>query len=258
MSFGQGVSTQEFPPSVRKYTNGSGKQFKLVYGYGRSDAIQLNNQKEYYFTLLSGSEDALEDVQAQENEQLPKRLNGESDMKKFLSDKVRSKKIANTESAIRAKFKKVYPNRGTDIMNRIVAQVMDDCETPQPYIFYTSKVRVKDWINNHSKEDYVVDGDYDSDRDMYGVAMKEGYQKRSVVEAIERYKETGKFTYVIGHLGAPTKKSTFESKRENFLERFEEIKEAMENCGLTIWPIVVMGFLPQNKEVDNLKVLVIV
>ena len=258
LSFGQGVSTQEFPPSVRQYTNGSGKHWKLVYGYGRTEAIQLNNQKEYYFTVLDGTEDALEDVQAQENEQLPKRLNGESDMKKFLSDKVRSKKIANTESAIRAKFKKVYSNRGTDIINRIVAQVMDDCETPQPYIFYTSKVRVKEWIDNHSKEEYSVDADYDKSRQMYGVVMKEGYQKRAVVEAIERYKETGKFTYIIGHLGAPTKKSTFKSKRKNFLARFEEIKEAMESCGLTIWPIVVMGFLPQDKEVDNLKVLITV
>ena len=139
---------------------------------------QLNNKKEYYFTVLDGTEDDLEDVQAQENEQLPKRLNGESDMKKFLSDKVRSKKVANTESAIRAKFKKVYSNRGTDVMNRIVAQVMDDCETPQPYIFYTSKVRVKDWIDNHSKEEYFVDADYDKSRQMYGVVMKEGYQKQ--------------------------------------------------------------------------------
>ena len=256
LSFGNGVSTQEFPPSVKVYTNGNGKLYKLIYGYGRSEAIRLLNQKEYYFTLLEGDEDSLEDVQAQENEQLPKRLNKEPDMRKFLSNKVRTNKIANKEDAIRAKFNKVYPNRGTDVRNRIVSQVMEDCETPQPFLFYSSKIKATDWLENHSKVDYVIDGDYDNNRDMYGIMMKEGYQKRSIVEAFERYHKSGKKTYIIGHVGAPTKKQTFKSKRQAYFDRFEELRLVFEAQGVKVWPIVLMGFLPQDKATDDMKVLI--
>lgn len=255
-SFAEGVDLKEFPPAVRYRGEHYDKPYELVYGYGRTEAILLNKQNSWFFTLLQGDDDAMEDVQAAENEQLPKRINKEVDMKKFLADKVRKGKIANTEKDIRDKFKKVYPNRSKEVVNRVVQQIMEDLSTPQPYILYTSTPRVEQWLNNHSSENYEVGGEYDAKRSMYGVHIKEGYQYRAVIAACERYKKTGKYTYVIGHFAAPTKKATLNSKRKQFIEEFDNIRKALEHCGLTTWPIKVLGFFPQDKENENLKRLV--
>lgn len=255
-SFAEGVDLKEFPPGVVYRGPHYDKPYELKYGFGRGEAILLNQQKSWYFTLLEGDEDALEDVQAAENESLPKRINKEVDMKKFLAEKVRSGKVANTEKDIRIKLKKVYPNRPKETVNRVVQQVMEDLNTPQPFILYTSTPRIQQWLDNHSSENYMIEGEYDIKRDMYGVHCKEGYQYRVVIAACERYLRTGKFTYVMGHFSAPTAKKDLNTKRKQFIQEFENIREALENCGLSIWPIVIEGFFPQDKQNENLKVLV--
>lgn len=255
-SFAEGVDTKEFPPAVVYRGDEFDKPWALVYGFGRSEALMLNKQKSWYFTVLEGTEDAMEDVQASENEMLPKRINMEVDMRKFLTNKISKGKIANDEKAIREKFRKVYPNRDKSVMNRVVQQVMEALNTPQPYILYTSTPRIQQWLENHSSEEYVIEGEYDTKRQMYGTHIKEGYQYRAVISAIKRYSETGEKTYVIGHFSAPTKKATLNSKRKQFIQEFENIRTAMSSCGLNVWPIEVLGFLPQDKENENLKQLV--
>lgn len=255
-SFAEGVDLKEFPPAVIFRGNHYDKPYELKYGFGRAEGILLNKQKSWFFTLLEGDDDALEDVQAAENESLPKRINKEVDMKKFLAAKVRQGKIANTEKDIRDKLKKVYPNRPKETVNRVVQQVMEDLNTPHPYILYTSTPKIQQWLDNHSSENYTIEGEYDPKRDMYGVHCKEGYQYRVVIAACERYLKTGKFTYVMGHFSAPTAKKDLKTKRLQFIEEFNRIRIALENCGLITWPIKIEGFFPQDKENENLKVLV--
>lgn len=255
-SFAEGVDLKEFPPAVRYRGPQYDKPYELVYGYGRTEGILLNKQKKWFFTLLEGDDDAMEDVQAMENEALPKRINKEVDMRKFLAAKVKEGKIGNTEKDIREKFRKIYANRDKTVMNRVIQQVMEELNTPQPYILYTSTPRIQQWLDNHSSESYSIEGEYDDDRGMVGVHIKEGYQYRAVIAAIQRYHKEGQRTYVIGHFSPPTKKATLDSKRKQFIKEFNDIRTALESCGLNVWPIEVMGFLPQDKEKDNLKKLV--
>ncbi len=256
LSFAEGVSPAEFPPAVIYRGKEFAKPYKLVYGFGRSEALRLLKTKEWNFTLLEGSEDGIEDVQASENEGFPKRLNAEVDMRKFLIGKVTTGKIAKTESAIRAKFRKVYPNRKKEVENRVVPQVLSELGVPQPYILYTSSAKVQDWLENNSRETYYTDREFDKSRDMYGVQMKEGYQYRVVLNAINKYVETGKKTYVIYHCGAPTKTATLTQKRKKVIENFEEMRKNLKSLGLNVWPIVYMGALPQDRENDDMKELV--
>jgi hypothetical protein len=251
-SFAEGVDLKEFPPAVRYRGPQYDKPYELVYGFGRCEALQLNKQKRWFFTLLEGDDDAMEDVQAMENEALPKRINKEVDMRKFLAAKVKEGKIGNTEKDIREKFRKIYANRDKTVMNRVIQQVMEELNTPQPYILYTSTPRIQQWLDNHSSESYSIEGEYDDDRGMVGVHIKEGYQYRAVIAAIQRYHKEGQRTYV----SPPTKKATLDSKRKQFIKEFNDIRTALESCGLNVWPIEVMGFLPQDKEKDNLKKLV--
>jgi hypothetical protein len=255
-SFAEGVDLKEFPPAVRYRGVQYDKPYVLIYGYGRCEALLSNKKKEWFFTLLEGDDDAMEDVQAMENEALPKRINKEVDMRKFLAAKVKEGKIGNTEKDIREKFRKIYANRDKTVMNRVIQQVMEELNTPQPYILYTSTPRIQQWLDNHSSESYSIEGEYDDDRGMVGVHIKEGYQYRAVIAAIQRYYKEGQRTYVIGHFSPPTKKATLDSKRKQFIKEFNDIRTALESCGLNVWPIEVMGFLPQDKEKDNLKKLV--
>ena len=256
LSFAAQVDSTQFPPAVKYRGKMYAKPYQLVYGYGRSDALRLLQTEGWFFTLLEGTEDALEDVQAQENEMLPKRVNEEVDMRKFLIQKVTDGKIEKTEDAIRAKFKKVYPYRRKETMNRVVPQVLKELGVKLPYILYTSKSKVEDWISNHSKEEYVIGEKFDHERDMYGVQMKEGYDWRVVMNAMQTFAETGKKTYVICHCGAPTKKQNFSIKRKNIVLRFDHWKSVYTKMGVTTWPIVLMGALPQDRKNESLKSLV--
>ena len=256
LSFSAQVDTTQFPPAVKYRGKEYAKPYQLVYGYGRSEALRLLQTEGWFFTLLEGTEDALEDVQAQENEMLPKRVNEEVDMRKFLIQKVTDGKIEKTEEAIRAKFKKVYPYRRKETMNRVVPQVLKELGVKLPYILYTYKSKVEDWISNHSKEEYVIGEKFDHERNMYGVQMKEGYDWRVVMNAMQTFAETGKKTYVICHCGAPTKKQNFTIKRKNIVLRFDHWKSVYTKMGVTTWPIVLMGALPQDRKNESLKSLV--
>ena len=99
LSFAAKVDEKEFPPAVKYRGKEYAKPWQLVYGYGRAEALRLLNTKGWFFTNLEGTEDALEDVQAQENELLPKRVNEEVDMRKFLIKKVNDGAIEKTEKS---------------------------------------------------------------------------------------------------------------------------------------------------------------
>lgn len=256
MSFAEGVDTCEFPPGVYFRGNEYEKPYVLNYGFGRTEAIRSLKQKEWIFTLLEGTLEQMEDVQAKENEGYPKRLNKEVDMRKHLSEKVSKGRIKNTEESIRKEFRRIYTNRKKDVMNRVVQMVISECNTPQPYILYTSTAKVQDWIDNHSSIEYKVGAEYNEETDRYGVCIGEGYQYRVILQAVSRYFETGKETDIIGHVGAPTKKATIDIKRKKFLAQLEQLKKELSYCGMNKFPLRVIGFLPQDKEKENLKKLI--
>lgn len=257
MSFAEGVDTQEFPPAVYFRGNSYDKPYVLVYGYGRSEAIRALGKKDWIFTLLAGTPEQMEDVQARENEGYPKRLNKEVDMRKHLSRKIANGRIKNNEKSINAEFVRIYgKTRDKTCRNRVVKMVMEEAGTPQPYILYTSVPKIQDWIDNHSSIEHKIGGEFNPETDTYGVCIGEGYQYRVIMQAVARYVETGKYTDLIGHVGAPTAKATLETKRRKFMTQLEQHKHELKMCGLKVFPLNVIGFLPQERGIENLKELV--
>jgi hypothetical protein len=254
--FSGGIITEEFPPAVVRQPEGSEKPYKLVYGYARCEALKELSQESWFFTLLEGSEDALIDVKTFEGERSPKRVNTENDMKNYLVDQILRGKIENNEDAIRWRFKKVYPNRGKEVCARVIEMVTLAAQTPQDFILYPTIARVEQWVENHSDSNYKVDGGFDVSRDMYGVVCKEGQQSSTVLQAVKRFRDTGKRTYVIGHFGPRTKRGTIESLREKYVQELDNIRESLEHAGLTEWPIQLLGYLPQISDTEPLSSLV--
>lgn len=260
ISFINGVETTECPPAVIYRGDKCDKPYQLIYGFGRSEALRDRGlkTKSWNFTLLEGTEDGIEDVQAAENEGLPKRLNEKADMLKFLVAKVKSGKIKPTEDAIRKKAFKVYVGQHPNTINLVVQQVIESVGIPQPYELYTSTAKISDWLDNHSKTDYAIDGKYDKNLDMYGMTQKEGYMYRSFMYAIARYRKTGKKTYMIFHCDAPTGKATLLKKRLAIIESFNQHLLDFQSIGVdpSNVPLIIMGFLPQEKDVEDWKKLI--
>lgn len=257
LSFANGVDTTEFPPAVYDRGSDHAKRYVLVYGYGRTDAIRALGQKDWIFTLLVGTPSQMEDVQARENEGYPKRLNKEVDMRHHLSRKVSDGRIPNTEDAIRKEFTRIYGRtRDASCKGRVLNMVMEEVGTPQPYRLFPSPVRVQEWVENHASTEHVVGGEYNEDSDTYGVCIGEGYQYRVIMQAVQRYMETGKYTDLIGHVKAPTAKLPLELKRKKFMQQLNQHKAALEHCGLKVFPLRVLGFLPQDRATENVKELV--
>jgi hypothetical protein len=46
------------------------------------------------------------------------------------------------------------------------------------------------------------------------------------------------------------------TKRNQFIQEFNSIRESLEFIGANVWPIEVMGFLPQDKETEPMRELV--
>jgi len=278
MSFSAGVDTQEFPGGVvfrgsnkedlnlwlegeisnaeLKLRTGMNKPFQLVYGFGRNEAQVELGQKEWFFTVLSGTPDQLEDVQAAENEGHPKRINKEIDMRLHLKRKINSGRIPKTEEAIVREFKRIYPNRDASTRGRVVAAIIEECNVPQPFRTYTSSARIQQWIDNHSSETYFIGGELDKERNNYGVSIGPGYLYRVLAQAARRYRKTGRYTYVLAHVGSPTKKQSIHEKRAKMIEELEELKKDFQACGMKDLPVHFMGFLPQIRDEEDMKKLV--
>ena len=278
MSFASGVDTSQFPGAVKfrgnnqedlalwlagKLTNaelqlktGMKKPFVLVYGFGRHESQVELGQTQWVYTLLDGTQDQMEDVQAAENEGFPQRLNREPDMRLHLSRKIQNGRIANTEDAITKEFKRIYSRRDASTRGRVVQAVMAECNTPQPIRTFTSGARINQWIDNHASKAYVVGGALDEDRETYGVSIGPGYLYRVVAQAARRYRKTGRSTYVIAHVGTPTKTQSIHEKRAKMLEELEELERDFQACGMTNFPVYIMGFLPQIRSEEDVKKLV--
>lgn len=255
MSFGQGVDLTQVPPCViKRKADGVDKPYELVYGFGRSFALMELGQKQWYFTEIEADEDAIDDVRAVENEPLPKLNNKEQDLKAYLVKKVRKGILKNDEDAIKKKLNQVAQHRKQQSKDRIIQWVLEDCGTPQKYSFY-NKSKAQVWLDNHSKKNYVIGG-LDIIKDQYGFLVKEGYQYRFVVNAIRNYADTGRHSYCIAHMGAPTQNSTIPDKRIKFRDELESILSDFKKCGMKTDFIHIAGALPQERGIDDWKSLV--
>ena len=255
LSFAEKVDIKEYPPAVR-YRGGDREPWELVYGFGREEALRELDTEGWFFTHLEGSDDAIGDVQAQENEKLPKRVNEEIDFVRCLTLKVLKGHIERKEDAVREKFKLIYPNRSKEVRNRVVKKVLAALGVESPFKIYTSTTHIKNWIKNNSSEEYVIDNTYDDDRKLYCVTMKEGYQYRTVLGAYKTFQETGHKTGVIFHCGSPTKKATLEQKRQQVIDGFNAIRKTLEHSGCKVWPIEILGALPQDTKKESMKRLI--
>ena len=65
-----------------------------------------------------------------------------------------------------------------------------------------------------------------------------------------------KKSYVVFHCKTPGKTQTIPGMRKTMLKKLKEFKKVFSDLGMRTDFLVVLGFLPQDKEVDKMTLLV--
>ena len=260
-SFFMGIDLNQYPPCVIPTTQKTKEKFKtskpfeLVYGFHRLSSLRELGLKTYFFTVISTDDMGLYSVRMAENEPLPKLDNKEVDLKAALGGMIKEELIEPTEAAVRKQLNLVARSRKKQSKDKIVQMVMHDNGIPQRFFFY-SPAQAIEWNENYSKGGYQFGGEWDSKRKMNGFLCKEGYLYRTVWRAMKKFVKDGEKSYVVSHMGAPTKSATLSQKRENFQSELDSMKEIMKGVGVTEDFLEHLGSLPQDRDSDNWTKLV--
>ena len=215
----------------------------------------MNTGGWWFNTILAG-EAAREWICLSENEELPKTSNSEQDVVQSVTRLVKRGAVKNTQQGIKDAIKSNLPFRKKESRDRITAKISQNCDTPQKYIYYT-EAKARKWKEDHCKDEFLEFGGVrDELRDEYGFICKEGTLYRFVHRAVKTYASTGKKSYAVLHMQEPTEKSDIPSKRAGQVEEFENLKSHYEKCGMKTDFMYLLGALPQEVGIDNLKELV--
>ncbi len=258
-SFAPGIKVSEFLPAVteRNVDSSSSKPFELLYGIGRiwmfRDEMGCSG---YWFNSIEGTEEDLEWVCANENQPLSKTDAKEKDVVKQVCRMIKNGDIPKDQKKIEEKIRKNLPFRKKVSRERIVRNVHEAADVPIMYVTYTGGT-ARRWILDHSKEEYVVGGKYDKERDMYGFLVKEGRIWNFFHRGIMIYYEHQKHSYGLMHYDLPSEGSTFMDKRIKQNSVINKMHDAYTKLGMDTRKFLhILGGMPQERHVDNWKVLV--
>mgnify|MGYP003657094464 FL=1 len=220
--FSNGTDISQYPPAVAKMS-GSKYVYKLVYGFKRFDVLRELGLTGWFFTLLEGDDDALEDANAIENEVPLKATNSEDGLIGYLNNKIKNGRLGNvadiTKKDLEIQLEKITKfSRGSPFKQEVIRKVMADNQIVTKFDTLNLS-QVKIWMkgdegkNNSANDGYktkriYIGGEFDKKRDMYGWLVNgKGYEKRFLMNAAETYFSTGKKSYIISYFEDPEKVS---------------------------------------------------
>jgi|TARA_B110000858_G_C17793033_1_gene470929 hypothetical protein len=255
IAFSAGVELSEYPMAVARTTLRE-KPFELIYGNGRTTALLGLNVKKWVFTVIEANDKNLSRIALSENKKrLPKVDINRHEMINGLNQMIHDGNLENEVKAIGAEAKLLW-NLGKEELGRVVEGVVAQSETPQPFWYWSNKVAVNLWVTNHALDKtYAIDGNLDEGRNMYGSMCKNGYLPAKAIQAFSRLSKTGKKTYILGHVDAPSMTNTICDKRTAFMKAYYDMKSMFASLGIEL-PLEVLGFLPQVKGIEEIETII--
>ena len=258
-SFASGVQLwQELPiisetkdPAVSK-----NKPYNLEVGFGRTNAIGSNGETGYWHWIVQGERTQLNDMAAFENTQ--KLLDtefqtGEDGIEHHLKELIEHNALANDEVEIEKKINQVWPGLNKMSLGRILSNVKNQKTKPRQYQTYNAE-DIKIWLSETAAMSFVTGGNWDSSRN------KVGYSAVNMLDpwinSCMQYAKTSKKSYVVMSVKSPGKKSTLLKKRKAHIDKLEEYKQSFKKLGMTIMPLEILGFMPQDNDNEDMRYLV--
>jgi len=259
LSFSNGVDTTQQLGAVEYRGPNYAQPYVLKYGYGRS-LSQLNLGWEgWFFNPIEATETQFEDVQSYENEDpLPKSSNKEKDIINIKVKQIREGRLTKNEDVIIANLKKTYPTRKKESLSRIAAAIFESTGTPVKYAYYT-EAKIKLWRTNHSTENFNIDGNWDSDAEMYGYTTKIGGIYRTWHRAKKKYAESGAKSDVNCFTGVVSKGATLRDQRSSIVDEYIALRvREYKVYGKDVKFLTLNGYFPQEVGTDNWKSFVLI
>jgi hypothetical protein len=258
-SFAQGIEVWKDIPIASKSKDpavSKNKPYKLEVGFGRINAIGANGQTGYWFWIVDGTESQISDMRAYENTQDlidTKFETGEEGVEHHLKGLIDSNALSNDETDIEAKLIEVWPKINVYSKGRVLSNVKNQKTKPRQYQTYNAEA-VKTWLSETAAISFVTNGNWDPVRNLVGfsaVNMLDPW-----VNACMQYAKTGKKSYVVMSVKSPGVKSTLLKKRKAHIDRLENYKQAFKRLGMTVMPLKILGFMPQDNVNEDMRYLV--
>jgi len=230
--------------------------YDLRAGFGTIQALRKLKVKEYWCWIVTGTPVQLMRLSSLENTKdllTVKFPTGEDGIvhhiKKLIAQGV---KIDNDDDVER-EIDKVWPTLNKTVRGRVKSNISKVTNTPRRFRTWND-VKVSQWLAEEAAVTFKIGGELDTDRNMVG------YTSQNLLDpfhnAIMQYAKTGKKSYVVLSTKLPGKKSTLKSKRLNHINKLETYFESYKKAGLKINPLVILGFMPQDKKYEDMRYLV--
>ena len=258
-SFANGVNTAQPIGAVKErplQTDGTSypKPYELVYAFGRTLAQIESGVEGWAFNTIDATETEWEDIQSYENEDVaPKSPNKERDIVQVKTKQINEGRLAKTENAVMSNLKKTYPSRRKPSLDRIAAMIFENVGIQSKYAYY-SESKIGLWRDNHASQWFGFNGEWDTYRNQYGYTSVKGGVYRTWNNALIKYAETGKKSYVNCFANTVSKGSTLIDQRQSIVREY--IKLRINHAivyGKNIKFLTLNGFFPQQQKVDNWK-----
>ena len=259
-SFSVGVQTWQELPAVTRNLDGEIKfSYNQVFGFGRVEAIQeaKQDQKGYWFWVLKPcTETQLSWVKVIENLDItPEFKQREKLLVQQMNSLIHKGLVANTDESIRNHILEKVPHIGKKTLGDVTNTIFETNATPLKYITW-GPAKINQWLKQDADDTskFLHSGKFDTVRNMYGFAAKNVLDP--VINAIKKYHETGKDSYVVLHVDAPNKSGTLTSFRKNQKNQYDEYKSMFTKLGMKHFPLQILGFMYQDTKGENKKYLV--
>lgn len=251
-SFSKGVQTwQELPcsSSLNKDNQFTDKQ---IFGFGRTESLESLGLTGYWFHVLKPTDSYTESwVSVIENLELsPKFSEGEKLLAMQLCRLIADGTIANDEDSIETELDKMVSNISKTSKGRIREVVFSTNDTPLRYSTWGA-AKVAKWLREEAAISFKMNGKYDPDRKKYGFLSKN--VQDPLHNAIMKYAETKKKSYVVLHVNAPNGSGDLSKLRMNEAKKLADYIAAYRTLGIEDCPLEILGFMWQDNGLDLSK-----
>lgn len=259
-SFADGVNlreplpiVEELPEPVLDKATGEWKQYQLIDGFNRFNALTDLGITGYWFdNVILGADGVSEEFSRKTlagaaNAHPPKLESNENDIWKLTSELVDEGLVKNDFNHIKDYIKTYFKLKGSTL-TRVVEKVASAKNTPKTFKLYSQGMLKKGLkalgVFSH--------GVFDPRRKKHGWSALEGYEVDAVWNAIAKYYDSNKKSYIFAHVKLPDDNRDLETRRQDFedtfLLRMEQLIHTCEFYKKTgKLPFEFIGFLPQDK-----------
>lgn len=248
------------PPTISD--DGNIKEFEILCGNHRLEAFRRLGYHQWVFDIylidcsVVTYHDAKYTFQLQENNHRTPLPASEDDVVKTVLMLIQKKsKLVEPETDSIWKYVNKYcSNMHYNTRAKVVRDIERNLQNTGCMPLYDVMTYTPDdvvtFINR--KTDLVYHGKLDPKRDEHGWTMLEGYERKSLMQIMKKFSETGKTSYISLYTLSPTEDSSLSDRVEKMIETVNDLGFAILKCADHFkkhgkMPWYIKGRLPQDR-----------